>query len=113
MTIEIKELGKDECKIRRICRRIRNNGSINNIRVVHDYTKNEIIDFDFYVLKKHWYDRVFFDFSVHFWGKLDTETCVLRIGNIEERLYKQVLAASESLFEDVDELKVVIEKDLC
>ncbi|MFA6336196.1 MAG: hypothetical protein WCX48_11735 [Bacteroidales bacterium] len=113
MSIEIKELGSELCKTRRVCRKIRNNGKLNGIRVVHDYTENKIIDFDFHVLKKHWYNRIFFDYSVCFWGKYDVSTGVLRIGNVEEHLYEKIYSASKLLFEDIEELKVVIEKDFC
>ncbi|MFA6336193.1 MAG: hypothetical protein WCX48_11720, partial [Bacteroidales bacterium] len=94
MTIEIKELGSELCKTRRMFRKIRNNGTLNGIRVVHDYTIYEIIYFSFYILHRHWYSRMLFDYTICFRGKYDTSCGVLRIVDVEEHLYEKIYSAS-------------------
>jgi len=114
MTIIIKELATEECKLRRICRQIKNNGKLNNIRV-NKSAYSKTIEYDFEVLYNSRWKRIthIFPFSVAFWGKLDTETCTLTIGNVEEQLFDKIYTASKLLFNDIDGLTVVIEKDYC
>ena len=120
MTIQIKELATEECKLRRICRQIKNNGKLNNIRInktkydeIIEY--DEIIYYNFGVLYNSRWKRIthIFPFSVAFCGKLNTETYTLTIGNVEEHLFDKIYTASKLLFNDIDGLTVVIEKDYC
>ena len=114
MTIIIKELATEECKLRRICRQIRNNGKMNNIKV-NKSAYDKTIDYDFEVLWTSRWKRFthVFPFTVAFWGKLNTETYTLTIGNVEEHLFDKIYAASKLLFNGIDGLTVVIEKDYC
>ena len=51
MPIEIKDLDMGECKTMRLCRRIRENGDLNLIRVVQESSSmNGVIEFDFVVM---------------------------------------------------------------
>ncbi len=51
MPIEIKDLDIRECKTRRLCRRIRENGDLNLIRVVQESSSmSGVIEFDFVVM---------------------------------------------------------------
>ncbi len=114
MTIIIKELATDECKLRRICRQIKNNGKLNNIRV-NKSTQSKTINYSFEVMYNSWWKRhtTILSFSVAFGGVLNIETCTLTIGNVPENLFDKVYAASKLLFNDIDGLTVVIEKDYC
>ena len=114
MTIVIKELATEECKLRRICRQIKNNGKLNNIRV-NKSTYDKTIEYNFEVLHNSMWVRFthVLPFSVAFWGKLNTETYILTIGNVEEHLFDKIYAASKLLFNGIDGLTVVIEKDYC
>lgn len=114
MPIEIKDLDMGECKTRRLCRRIRENGDLNLIRVVQESSSmNGVIEFDFVVMRKTWLDRMIFNSSLRFYGELDVKTCTMRIRHVEEHLYERIYDASKLLFEDIDGLRVVIEKDFC
>lgn len=112
--IEIIDLGGEECKLRKICRKIKNNGKLNNIQV-HNNVYDEHINYNFYVLIMPKYKRYIhvIPYTVSFWGSLNKETYVMTIGNVNEELFDRVYAASKLLFEDIDDLTVRIEKDYC
>ena len=110
----MKELDKDECKLKRICRQIKNNAKLNNIEVGKT-TFADIIEYRFSVLYTSKFKRFMavLPFSVRFHGDLNISTCTLTIGNVEEHLFDQIYEASKKLFADIDGLTVVIEKDFC
>lgn len=117
MVIQIKELADEECKLKKVRRKIRHNAIMNDIDVAEAVCSNgERIEYHISVLLPtklqrlwHWY----LPYSVRFGGKLDTKTYTLVIGNVPERLFDNVYAASQKLFSDIDELTVIIEKDYC
>ena len=117
MVIQIKELAGEECKLNKVCRKIRHNAIMNDIEVEKAVHSNgELIEYTFSVLLPtklqrfwHWY----FPYSIRFWGALNTKTYTLVIGNVEERLFDKIYKASKLLFSDIDELTVIIEKDSC
>ena len=117
MVIQIKELAGEECKLNKVCRKIRHNAIMNDIEVEEAiHRSGELIEYNFGVLLPtklqrfwHWY----LPYSVRFYGVLDTKTYTLVIGNVEERLFDKIYKASKLLFSDIDELTVIIEKDYC
>lgn len=128
--IEIKEPDKEECKLKRIHRQIRNNAKLNQIEVARSRNSQmECTDilgkpiesvegwtYDFSVLEKsrpkRWL-KFFFPYTVRFWAKLNTKTCVLTIENVGEHLFDRIYEAAKVLFSDIEGLTVVIEKDYC
>jgi hypothetical protein len=117
--IEIKEPEEEECKLKRIHRQVKNNAKLNNVDVEWHMHRKEMvvcIEYDFGVLLKSRFQRwlhFYFPYSVKFWAKLDAETYVMTIGNVEEHLFDRIYAASKLLFNDIEGLTVVIEKDYC
>lgn len=117
MVIRIKELADEECKLKKVCRRIRYNAIVNDIEVEKSVHSNgEKIKYWFSVLRPSKISRLthfWFPYSVRFWAVLDTKTYTLTIGNVNEQLFDKIYKASKLLFSDIDELTVIIEKDYC
>lgn len=117
MVIQVKELTGEECKLKKVCRKIRHNAIMNDIEVEKAVHSNgEKIKYWFSVRLTTKISRLihfWFPYSIRFWAVLDTKTYTLTIGNVNEELFDKVYRASKVLFSDIEELTVIIEKDYC